>query len=144
MGDAMSWLPRKCIVVPYDFSEQSLAAIRLGRDFVQDAASLYVIHVLPELTATEPGVIWSTVDDASRVAHAKEALQERLKEFPGIHLKVRFGDPGHMITDLASEVEADLIVIPSHGRTGVKRLLLGSVAERVIRLAHCPVLVLRH
>jgi nucleotide-binding universal stress UspA family protein len=140
----MSWLPRKRVVVPYDFSEQSLAAISLGREFVQEASSLYVIHVLPELTATEPGVIWSTVDDASRVAHAQEALHERLTDFPGIQLEVRFGDPGHMITDLASEVEADLIVIPSHGRTGVRRLLLGSVAERVIRLAHCPVLVLRH
>ena len=139
----MNWLPRKCVVVPYDFSEQSIAAARLGREFVEDASSLHVIHVLPELTATEPGVIWSTIDDASRMAHAKEAMEERLKDIPGAQLKVAFGDPGHMITDLASEVKADLIVIPSHGRTGVKRLLLGSVAERVARLAHCPVLVLR-
>lgn len=139
----MSWLPRKCVVIPYDFSEQSLEAVRLGREFVKDAGSVHVIHVLPELTATEPGVIWSTIDDASRMTHAKEAMEERLQDFPGVQLKVAFGDPGHMITDLASEVSADLIVIPSHGRTGVKRLLLGSVAERVARLAHCPVLVLR-
>ena len=139
----MSWLPRKCIVVPYDFSDQALGAVKLGRELVADAASLYVIHVLPELTATEPGVIWSTIDDASRMAHAQEAMEERLGDFPGAQLRVGFGDPGHMITDLATEVHADLIVIPSHGRTGVKRLLLGSVAERVVRLAHCPVLVLR-
>ena len=47
------------------------------------------------------------------------------------------------ITELAAELKADLIVLPSHGRTGLKRLLIGSVAERVVRLAHCPVLVLR-
>ena len=43
----------------------------------------------------------------------------------------------------AQEKHAELIVIPSHGRTGITRLLIGSVAERVVRLAHCPVLVLR-
>jgi nucleotide-binding universal stress UspA family protein len=110
---------------------------------VQQPSSLYVIHVLPELTATEPGVIWSTVDDTGRMEHAQTAMEERLNHVSGVQLKVGFGDPGHVITDLASEVGADLIVIPSHGRTGVKRLLLGSVAERVVRLAHCPVLVLR-
>ena len=139
----MSWLPRKCVVVPYDFSEESLAAIRLGREMVQEPSSLHVIHVLPELTATEPGVIWSTVDDAGRMEHALQAMEERITTIPGVQMKVGFGDPGHVITDTASEVGADLIVIPSHGRTGVKRLLLGSVAERVVRLAHCPVLVLR-
>lgn len=139
----MSWLPRKRVVVPYDFSEESLAAVQLGRQFVESPELLHVVHVLPELTATEPGVIWSTIDDASRMTHAREAMEERLKEFPGVQLNIGFGDPGHTITDLAQEVSADLIVIPSHGRTGVKRLLLGSVAERVVRLAHCPVLVLR-
>ena len=53
------------------------------------------------------------------------------------------GDPGTTITDYANEHAADLIVIPSHGYHGMKRLVLGSVAERVIRHAHCSVLVLR-
>jgi nucleotide-binding universal stress UspA family protein len=56
---------------------------------------------------------------------------------------VRLGDPGLDITEYADEIQSDLIVIPSHGYHGVKRFLLGSVAERVIRHAHCPVLVLR-
>ena len=63
--------------------------------------------------------------------------------FLGAHLHVLFGDPGHEIVDLASEIGAELIIMPSHGRRGVKRVLLGSVAERVARLAECPVLVLR-
>ncbi|MCA9168024.1 MAG: universal stress protein [Planctomycetales bacterium] len=139
----MSWLPRKRIIVPFDFSDESFAAVRLARSFVEDAGALHVVHVLPELTATEPGVIWATIDDTSRMNHAREAMEERLKDVPGIEINVGFGDPGHVITDLAQEIGADLIVIPSHGRTGVKRLLLGSVAERVVRMAHCPVLVLR-
>lgn len=139
----MAWLPRKRVLVPFDFSDESFAAVRLASDFVTDPSHLNVVHVLPELMATEPGVIWSSIDDAGRMAHAKEAMEKRFKEFPGIALHVGIGDPGHVITDLASEASADLIVIPSHGRTGVKRLLLGSVAERVARLAHCPVLVLR-
>jgi nucleotide-binding universal stress UspA family protein len=53
------------------------------------------------------------------------------------------GEPAHGIADYAQDKKAELIVIPSHGRTGITRLLIGSVAERVVRLAHCPVLVLR-
>jgi nucleotide-binding universal stress UspA family protein len=139
----MSWLPRHRVVVPYDFSEEAFEAIRLGHQLVDDPAHLHVAHVLPELTATEPGVIWATIDNASRMQHAQEALEEKLADYPEVQLNVGFGDPGRVITDLAGEIEADLIVIPSHGRTGMKRLLLGSVAERVVRLAHCPVLVLR-
>ena len=61
----------------------------------------------------------------------------------GVQVNVAFGDPGDEITKHAETVHADLIVMPSHGRTGLKRLLIGSVAERVVRLAQCPVLVLR-
>ena len=60
-----------------------------------------------------------------------------------MHVDVEFGDPGNQIVDFAERISAELIVIPSHGRTGIERLLLGSVAERVARLAPCPVLVLR-
>jgi nucleotide-binding universal stress UspA family protein len=56
---------------------------------------------------------------------------------------VRFGDPGREIAAHAEELHAELIVMPSHGRTGLSRLFIGSVAERVVRLAHCPVLILK-
>ncbi|MCP4195327.1 MAG: universal stress protein [Planctomycetaceae bacterium] len=139
----MGFLPRRRVLVPYDFSTESHEAMKLGHQLVDDPSHLHVIHVLPELTATEPGVIWATVDDASRMTHAREAIDERLKEYPRTNVNVNFGDPGHVITELAAEIECDLIVIPSHGRRGVQRILLGSVAERVVRLAHCPVLVMR-
>ena len=60
-----------------------------------------------------------------------------------VNLEIEFGDAGYRIADHAKQLNADLIVMPSHGRSGITRLLIGSVAERVVRLAHCPVLVLR-
>ena len=58
-------------------------------------------------------------------------------------LDVGIGDPGHVLVDLAKQIDAGLVVISSHGRTGLTRVLLGSVAERVVRHADCPVLVLK-
>ena len=63
--------------------------------------------------------------------------------FEKVDFQVRFGDPGREIAALAEELHAELNVMPSHGRTGLSRLFIGSVAERVVRLAHCPVLILK-
>ena len=73
------------------------------------------------------------------------SLRERLDDdkYKSVQIDIVFGDAGHEIANLAERRGAELIVLPSHGRTGIKRLLIGSVAERVVRLAHCPVLVLR-
>jgi nucleotide-binding universal stress UspA family protein len=60
-----------------------------------------------------------------------------------VRFEVLFGDPGHEIAQFAKERGAGMIVMSSHGRTGLAHLLIGSVAERVVRLAQCPVLVLR-
>jgi nucleotide-binding universal stress UspA family protein len=97
------------------------------------------------LEPAEPGVIWQTVDDAGRGLHAEEALGKVLADVGhgGVKIIVRFGDPGHEIARHAEEIAADLVVIPSHGRSGISRILLGSVTERVVRLAHFPVLVLK-
>lgn len=139
----MSFLPKKCVLVPIDFSDASLAAIDVARELVGEASGLHAIHVLPQLSPMEPGVIWGTVDDDSRRKHATEALKEKLAGHNGCQIKVAFGGPSHEIVDYANEINADLIVFPSHGRTGAARIVLGSVAEGVTRHAHCPVLVLR-
>lgn len=142
----MSWLPKKKVVVPFDFSEQSLAAVDVGLSLVADPTQLYIVFVLAVLEPAEPGMIWNTADEHSRKRHAEQALRERLADtkYNGVNLEVAFGDPGHEIARFAESIQADLIAIPSHGRTGISRLLVGSVAERVVRLAHCPVLVLKH
>ncbi|PIG95203.1 universal stress protein [Gloeocapsopsis sp. IPPAS B-1203] len=141
----MTWLQKNRVLVPIDFSEESFAALQPAREFVQEPSQLYVLHILSHLHPAEPGVIWNTIDDETRKKHALEALHERLKdsEYQGVHLAILVGDPSSKIIDYAQEINADLIVIPSHGRTGLSRFLLGSVAERVIRFAHCPVVVLR-
>jgi len=141
----MSWLPKNCVVVPVDFSEQSIQAVDLALGLVEDTAQVHVVHVLPPLAYLEPGVAWTSVDDDTRRRHTEMALKERLSgpAYAKISLHVVIGDPGQGIAEYAEKLKADLIVLPSHGRTGIKRLLIGSVAERVVRLAHCPVLVLR-
>lgn len=142
----MGWLPKQSLVVPIDFSELSLEALALAAEFVQDASHLHLIHVLPKLSPMEPGVIWGTIDDESRAAHAHKALKERLGEgkYEGAKIEIAFGNAAHEIAEHAKSVNADLIVLPSHGRTGAAHVLIGSVAERVVRHAHCPVLILRN
>lgn len=141
----MNWLPREIVVVPVDFSDDSFAALETGRELVDDPEHLHAIHVLPILEAADPGVIWHTVDDESRSRHAAEALTKELVDrgHQRPNVVIRFGDPGHEVAEYAKQVDAGLIVVASHGKSGLTRLLIGSVAERVVRLAHCPVLVLR-
>ena len=94
---------------------------------------------------TSPASVWGVVNKISRIQHVKQAFAQRLtdEKYKGVKIEVLLGDAGHEIVDYAKDIGADLIVLPSHGRTGLKRLLIGSVAERVARLAHCPVLILR-
>ena len=141
----MAWLPRRAVVVPVDFSDDSLASLQVAKDMVDDLAHLHVLHVLPIWEPNEPGVIWEMVDEQSRADHATEALKKKIAELGlvGAQVIVHFGDPGHEIADYAQEIKAELIVVSSHGRSGLTRLLIGSTAERVARLAHCPVLMLK-
>ncbi len=141
----MSLTTKKPIVVPFDFSLHALQAVNSALEVAEQPSQVHVLHVLPFLIPAEPGVVWATIDDESRIAHALEALTEALPEskFGKLCLDVRLGDPGAVTTERADELGSELIVIGSHGRTGLVRLVLGSVAERVIRLAHCPVLVVK-
>lgn len=141
----MSWSIEKPVVVPFDFSEHSIAALKRAATLASRPENLHVLHVLPFLIPTEPGVVWATVDDAHRIQHALENLREAVAKLNlgNIEMEVRLGDPGQIACDRAEELAAELIVVGSHGRTGLTRMLLGSVAERVVRLAHCPVLVVK-
>ena len=141
----MSWLPRKNIVVPIDFSDISFTAMDVAREMVDDPAHLHIVHVLPVLEPQDPGVIWNQVDNEGRSRHAADAMQKELaaRGQDGTQIVIRFGDPGHEIANYAKEIGADLIVTSSHGRRGLSHLLIGSVAERVVRWAKCPVLVLK-
>ncbi len=141
----MSWLPKKVVVVPVDFSPWSFEAVRLARDFVAEPAGLHVIHVIVPGEAMDPAIVWGGITDEDRMKKAMESLEKATAEpqLAGITRVVRAGSPGLEIAKYASEVNAELIVMPSHGHTGLKHLLLGSVTQRVVHRAPCPVLVLR-
>jgi nucleotide-binding universal stress UspA family protein len=141
----MSWLKKTCVIVPIDFSEDSFRAIRVGLEFVEKGSNLHLIHVTQPWDEHVIGGTWGQETEEERIQSIEKAIQEKLKdtEYQGIPIVVRIGSPAVEIARYAEESDAELIVMPSHGRTGIKHFALGSVAERVIRKAHCPVLVLR-
>ena len=141
----MVWLPKEKVIAPIEGNKSSTAAIDAALQIARRPHDVHVVHVLAPLPVTEPGVVWGTVDDESRREHATQAIRDDLTDpkYDAVQIHIEIGDPGRRIAELAERIEAELVVIPSHGRTGLSRLMIGSTAERVIRLCHCPVLVLR-
>jgi nucleotide-binding universal stress UspA family protein len=141
----MAMFPTKRVIIPVDFSDVSFTAIDTAVEFVDELAHVTVVHVLEEVSPVEPGAMWNALDRQSRIQHTEKVLQSQLKErgYEGVSVDVRVGSAAHEIIESADHEKAELIVLTSHGRTGLQRLLIGSVAERVTRLAHCPVLILR-
>lgn len=140
----MDWFHGKKILVPFDFSDESRLAIDTALTMTS-ADYIHVLHVAPDLAVASPEVVWDTHTDVQRRKSITRSFDREFKDakYHDVTFHVSFGDPGHGIAKFAVDIEAGVIVMPSHGRTGLKHLVIGSVAERVIRLAHCPVLVLR-
>ncbi|MEZ6063831.1 MAG: universal stress protein [Planctomycetaceae bacterium] len=140
-------MPLTCskVVVPVDFSGESPNAIRAGLQLAGDPQNLHLLHVLVPIDDLSPGVLLGEVTEETRVEHIRANLKKLADDNGASDAQqvVLLGTPGLEIADYATQQSADMIVIPSHGYHGVKRLVLGSVAERVIRHAECSVLVLR-
>ncbi len=141
----MQFFTNQPIIVPWDFSEMSNDALQKALELAESPKQIEVVHVTPYPSVMEPNVVWGTFTEEGVRENLIEYFHKDLPadKYEGLKFTVLFGDPGSEITNRAKEVDAGLIVISSHGRTGIKRFLLGSVAERVTRLAPCPVLVLR-
>ena len=141
----MALFTKQPIIVPWDFSDLSKSALAEAFELAESPEQIEVVHVTPYPAPLEPTVVWGTFsEDDIRENLVKSFRQEIPDEkYPGIVFTALFGDPGSQIADHARKCHAGLVVISSHGRTGMERLLLGSVAERVVRLSPCPVLVLR-
>lgn len=141
----MSAVEKNCVIVPVDFGELSLKAIATALEYVNSPSQVHIIHVLEPLSPGDPAMIWQTLDDETRKKNVCEKLEEILtaSAWEGMEVHIEVGHPSEQIVDFAKEKNADLIVIPTHGRRGISRFMLGSVTERVIRFAPCPVLVLR-
>lgn len=121
------------IVVPTDFSDASDSALSYAASMARDSgASLYLLHV---------------VRDQAGYHGARERLALLADRFaagvPRVATEVRDGDPAESIAEAVLHYGADLVVMATHARTGLSHLLSGSVAETLIRVAACPVLVLR-
>ena len=141
----MSWIQKQSVLIPLDFDELCYGAIAPAREFVEAESSLMLIHVLTPLHPADPAAMWNTLDNQQRKDKVKDFLAKKLGEmgYQDVKIDVEIGDPSTEIIDYAKTNGVDLIVMPSHGRKGVSRFLLGSVTERVVRLAPCPVLVLK-
>jgi nucleotide-binding universal stress UspA family protein len=137
----------KRVLVPTDFSDEASGAVEEALQLVEHPDDLTILHVAPAAVISEAELYanWSVISDESRADHLRHVLHKKFPDhkFERVHFEVRFGSPATEIAKYAENEEIDLIVLPSHGRTGLARLMIGSVAERVIRMAHCPVLVLR-
>jgi nucleotide-binding universal stress UspA family protein len=141
----VSGLHPRNLVVPIDFSDLAIGALDKAVEIAGDEGKVHAIHVLPEMGVVDPVAIYENISNASRIEAIEKVIRERFAEpkYAKLVIHAAIGDPGHEIAEYAKREKADLIVISSHGYGFLKHLLLGSVAERVVRLAHCPVLVMR-
>jgi nucleotide-binding universal stress UspA family protein len=143
----------KRILVPTDFSKFSQNALSYAAALAEKfGAELYLLHVvqnigvmIPDMVNVVPPIMPSNEQMTGAVREAldrviKDNKLERFKPKP----EVRLGTPFYEIIQFAKETNADLIVMGTHGHSGLAHMLLGSVTEKVVRKAPCPVLTVRH
>lgn len=147
---AKAWHDLQRILVPHDTSEHSQRALALAKEIAAwSGAALDLLHVLPDpVVPAFYGTAISAIYDTNRGPLREEALREleRLCAAApdrGVDCAchVRTGDPSREILAAAKELGSELVLLSSHGLTGLDRLLLGSVAERLVRACPVPVLV---
>jgi len=138
----------KTYLVPVDFSKGSEAALRFAVGLAKkDRSKLIILHVVSAVFAfpLEAGFgdIIERIEQDARQALAKFTKRLRLKPGAFRLLLIRAVEPASAIADQAKKSHAAMIIMGSHGRTGLQRLMIGSVAERTLRYAHCPVLIVK-
>ena len=140
----------KKILTPTDFSEHSELALDTAMDLAPPGGTVVLCHIIDDapLTYGYVGVAVPTQDMLSRLAQEAEKDLQGFKPHvskPEVLLERRVvhGNPYLEIVRLAEEESVDLIVMGTHGRSGLKHFFIGSVAEKVLRKAPCPVLVVR-
>jgi nucleotide-binding universal stress UspA family protein len=142
----------KRVLVPIDFSSSSLRALEfavdLAKPFKAELVMLFavepILYVVPDYGGAQSAAMADALDAQRRTARAELARLERRYAQRGLKVRpvMETGRASQVIADAAKRLKADLIVMSTHGRTGVSRLLMGSVTERVVRTATCPVLTL--
>jgi nucleotide-binding universal stress UspA family protein len=147
----------RTIIVPVDFSAGSRAALRELERLLPSGVrvQIHLVHVLEPLASLPPPIWGNSPEERKRWRHYRKEHERRarrqleriaarlpraLRSTASVVVHVLAGSPYATICRFAGELRADLIVIGTHGRTGLKGFLLGSVAERVLRRAGRPVL----
>lgn len=133
----------KHIVVAIDFGEPAQAALSLATELAQKlGASLTLLHVYGVPTVYYPDNVSWPLEQLGEAAQASldAAVAKTRERLPHAEGKVEVGDPRERILAFATESGADLLVIGTHGRRGLAHLVLGSVAERLVRMSPVPVL----
>jgi universal stress protein A len=135
----------KRVLCPIQFDKSSMAALGVAKQIAQqNKGKLYVMHVVA--THTDPTLISGTAmaahDEKIAEGELNRVKQEQLGDVDH-EVILRLGHPAEEIAKAEHEFGADLVVMATHGRTGVTHLIIGSVAERVVREATCPVLTIR-
>jgi len=144
----MKWAKILC---PVDFSNVSMEALRISADLAGNfGASLMVVHVLEPILAPTDfsfGPLSMTDVEDKLAERAQEGLDQAVSKLglpkEKIEIRVERGIGSQEIIRIAGECKADLIVMGTHGYTGLTHALLGSTAERVVRRASCPVLTVK-
>lgn len=133
----------KRILFPTDFSHSGDAALAFATSLAKEAEGrLIVVHVQEAPLAYGGGEMYYGIPEPT-TEELLGMLHEVKPSDPSVPVEYRLvtGDPADAVVRMAEEDDVDLIVLGSHGRTGLTRLLMGSVAEAIVRKAHCPVLV---
>jgi nucleotide-binding universal stress UspA family protein len=140
-------------LVATDGSEQSIRAARRAADLLRPADQVTLLTVVTEVPGDDAGGFEGSVytpDEMERVwdaemAEAREELERTAAALTSAQVdkRIEIGDVAKTICRVAEQLNVDVIVVGSHGRTGLERLFLGSVSEHVVRHAPCPVLVIR-
>jgi nucleotide-binding universal stress UspA family protein len=135
----------KKILFPTDFSHAGDAAFAMATSLARDTkAKLLIVHVEEPPMAYGGGELYYGVPDPG-LEDMKRMLEEIVPNDPSINYEHRLitGDPAGAIVRLAESEDVDMIVMGTHGRSGLTRLLMGSVAEAIVRRAPCPVLTFK-
>jgi universal stress protein A len=138
----------KRILVPVDFSDCSSKALQYALPFAKEfEASILLLHVVtPFLPPAEMAMVdVSEIELKMRESGARElaALRAAVEKEAPVETALRVGRPDTEIVRAAKELDADVIVLSTHGRTGLAHMFMGSTAEQVVRRAGCPVFVVR-
>lgn len=136
------------IVAATDFSEDSLLAVETAFNLnLEPGAAVYLLHVLDVPSGVDPmGAVGPSVSELQEEAEERlaELVPQNLDDAIDVQTAIVRGAPAKAIAEFARDKEADLIVVATHGRTGLARLVLGSTAESLLHQAPCQVLVTKH